>query len=276
MLVKPSYDKIKNSFWRQPKLISVEMEDHLHTKMLRAMHVHDDRVEILLIRNGEGIHTIDGNAYTTCAGDVLIYNAGVVHDECADRVNGMDIICCSASDIELEGQRPNTLIPDGCSPVIHHAKNYQELESLLIMILSSRDEEIKHYLLWAFLLMVREEAMQTTLPGEDKEIQLGHFIQQYLDAHYLQDIQLQEVAEQMNMSPYYLSRVFRKAIGCSPKQYIMRRRIGEAQSWLLMTDESVTDIAIRVGYNSVSNFHNTFHRIVGMSPQQYREYWKNK
>ncbi|MDO5784132.1 MAG: AraC family transcriptional regulator [Eubacteriales bacterium] len=276
MLIQPNFEEIKSLFWRKPKLISVNMEDPVHTKMLRALHVHDDRVEIILIRSGNGVHTIDGKAYSTHGGNILIYNAGVTHDECADQFEGMQIISCAVSNISIPGQADNTLLPERCSPLISNTPYFQEIEALLVTLMTVTDEEIEYHLTCALLLLVRQEAMKEPLPEKNKTIQLGHLVQQYLDAHYLEDIQLEDVAAQMNMSPYYLTRVFRRTVGYPPKQYLVRRRIGEAQSWLLMTDLPVTDIAMKVGYNSVSNFHNTFRRIVGMTPQQYRDYWKNK
>ncbi|MGN1029992.1 MAG: helix-turn-helix transcriptional regulator, partial [Butyricicoccaceae bacterium] len=99
-------------------------------------------------------------------------------------------------------------------------------------------------------------------------------IQDYIDQHYLEDISIAMISADMHMGESYLSHTFKKATGYSILQYIIRRRIGEAQSWLLMSDLSITDIATKVGYNSVSNFHNTFRKTVGMTPQQYRSYWK--
>lgn len=276
MLIQPDFEEIKSLFWRKPKLISVNMEDPGHTKLLRALHVHDDRVEIILIRSGNGVHTLDGKAYSTHAGNILIYNAGVTHDECADQIEGMQIISCAISNISIPGQKENTLLPENCSPLIYNTPYFQEIEALLITLMTVTDEEIQYHLICAVLLLVRQEAMKQPLPEENKVIQLGHLIQKYLDEHYLEDIQLEDIAKEMHLAPYYLSRVFHDTVGCPPKQYLVRRRIGEAQSWLLMTNLSVTEIAMKVGYNSVSNFHNTFRRIIGMTPQQYRDYWKNK
>ncbi len=275
MLIQPNYEQIKSLFWKKPKLVSIAMEDPVHTKMLRALHVHDDRVEIILIRSGNGVHTIDGRAYSTHGGNILVYNAGVTHDECADRFEGMQIISCAVSNISITGQAENTLLPKPCSPIIANTSYFQEIEALLITLMTVTDQEIQHHLTCAMLLLVRQEAMKEPLPEENETFCMGHRVQKYLDEHYLEDIQLEDIAEEMHMTPYYLSRVFRNTVGYPPKQYIVRRRIGEAQSWLLMTDLPVTEIAMKVGYNSVSNFHNTFRRIVGMTPQRYRDYWKN-
>jgi YesN/AraC family two-component response regulator len=111
---------------------------------------------------------------------------------------------------------------------------------------------------------------------EQKEQELGHLIQSYIDKHYKENISLQDIADEMNMNHYYMAHVFKSTTGYSPMQYVIRRRIGEAQSYLLSTDKTVTEIAYIVGYNSASNFNNSFKKMVGMSPQRYREFWRNQ
>ena len=49
--------------------------------MPRAMHVHENLVEVLLVYEGSGIYTIDNNKYIAKKGDIIFYNSGVVHDE---------------------------------------------------------------------------------------------------------------------------------------------------------------------------------------------------
>ncbi|WP_438803867.1 helix-turn-helix domain-containing protein [Metabacillus rhizolycopersici] len=78
------------------------------------------------------------------------------------------------------------------------------------------------------------------------------------------------------MSQYYISHAFKRTTGYSPMQYVIRRRIGEAQSYLFSTDKTVTEIAYIVGYNSASNFNNAFKEMVNMSPQRYREFSRHQ
>jgi AraC-like DNA-binding protein len=59
-------------------------------------------------------------------------------------------------------------------------------------------------------------------------------------------------------------------------QYIIRRRIGQAQSLLLNTGYSVTQIAAMVGYNNLNHFHCAFAKIVGMAPGRYRRSWSGQ
>ena len=64
-----------------PQLIDAEMQDMEHTRLTRALHMHDDRIEIRLIRRGKGIHLIDARRYATKAGDILLFQPDVLHDE---------------------------------------------------------------------------------------------------------------------------------------------------------------------------------------------------
>lgn len=64
---------------------------------------------------------------------------------------------------------------------------------------------------------------------------------------------------------------FKKIFGFPPIQYIIRRRIGEAQRLLFTTDLSITEVSVRVGYDNISYFNNQFKRFAGMSPQNYRK-----
>jgi AraC-like DNA-binding protein len=70
-----------------------------------------------------------------------------------------------------------------------------------------------------------------------------------------------------------LAHVFKESTGFSPIQYIIRRRIGEAQSLLINTNESVTNISGIVGYDNTSYFTTLFSKTVGMSPKKYRQLW---
>lgn len=268
----------ESSFEKAPFLVAIDMEDHLRTRLVRAMHVHDDRVEILLVRKGTGVHTVNGCTYMTGPGDILIYNAHVVHDECADPKEGMDIFSCSIGGVKFADLPDNTLFSPDICPVIQDGVYSAEVEALLSMLYAEKmapkktSAEMTEHLLYVLLLLVRKAAERHVSAAQDSK-DLVQEIQNYIDAHYLEDITVADISATLHISRYYLSHIYKQELGYSPMQYVIRRRIGEAQSWLLMTDKSVTDIAYLVGYNSASNFNNAFQKMVGTSPQRYREHW---
>lgn len=256
------------------------MEDGEHTHLLRALHTHDDRVEIIYIRKGSGIHTVGSKTYHTKQGDILLYNAGVLHDESAKTLDGMEILSCAIRDVKVVGLPEHCLTPIDWCPVIQDGVCSAEVEALLIMLYTSAldpakiNEVMQRDLLRVLLMLVHGAAKRCAALPISQGAEVGHRVQQYIDEHYKEDISLEEVAAHMRMSVYYIMRAFKDTVGLSPMQYIIRRRIGEAQSYLLMTDKSVTEIAYIVGYNAASNFNNAFRSLVGMTPKKYREHWK--
>ena len=79
------------------------------------------------------------------------------------------------------------------------------------------------------------------------------------------------MGEALHISPYYLSHVFKQMSGYSPVQYLLRRRIGEAQTLLITTDLPITTIAGMVGYDTQSYFNLQFTKNVGMPPKKFRQ-----
>ena len=65
-----------------PKLLFICKSEGNHAQMPRTMHMHNNQTEIVFIKNGSGLYTIGGEQYKTHKGDILLYNSGVIHDEC--------------------------------------------------------------------------------------------------------------------------------------------------------------------------------------------------
>jgi transcriptional regulator GlxA family with amidase domain len=93
----------------------------------------------------------------------------------------------------------------------------------------------------------------------------------YFQQHYDQPLSRQDVAEAIGVSERYFSRIFRQELGITPWEYLNRYRIGQAQELLKETSESVTAIALHVGFNDLSHFGRTFRKATGLSPSEYRE-----
>ncbi|REE87460.1 AraC-like DNA-binding protein [Paenibacillus taihuensis] len=77
-------------------------------------------------------------------------------------------------------------------------------------------------------------------------------------------------AEKLNLSRSHFHALFRSQTGLTPKKYWNQCRIQKAQHELLLSNDSVTDIAERYGYSSVHVFTKSFHRSTGMTPTAYR------
>ena len=97
-----------------------------------------------------------------------------------------------------------------------------------------------------------------------------HEVQAFLAQNLADDVDLNTIAAQASLSPYYFTRQFTAMIGMPPYRYLITLRIQRAAELLRGSDLTVTQILHRVGFHSPSHFTTTFRRHMGMSPTAYR------
>ena len=95
-------------------------------------------------------------------------------------------------------------------------------------------------------------------------------IKQYIRENLTYGISISEMAAAFNYTPKYLGRIFKIRTGQSISQYCNAARVAKAKRLLSNTDMSVETIARQTGFNSMTYFDRTFHRITGLSPHNYR------
>jgi AraC-like DNA-binding protein len=93
----------------------------------------------------------------------------------------------------------------------------------------------------------------------------------WIDANSHRQIDLEQAADQADISPFHFLRLFSSVLGVTPHQYLVRSRLRHAARLLADDDISVTDVAYDVGFGDLSNFVRTFHRAAGVSPLKFRE-----
>lgn len=90
----------------------------------------------------------------------------------------------------------------------------------------------------------------------------------YVEEHILDDIHFDDVAKQLNISPYEFHRAFSFMSGMTLNTYIRNRRLSMAGQELVATDKKIIDIAIKYGFESHDGFTKAFTRFHGVSPKQ--------
>ncbi|MCA5962258.1 helix-turn-helix transcriptional regulator [Blautia sp. RD014234] len=94
---------------------------------------------------------------------------------------------------------------------------------------------------------------------------------EYISFNYNQKIEINELADYIGVNRSYLTSSFKKAIGCSPQEYLVNLRMEKARSLLKNTDMQINAIANSVGYVDQLAFSKIFKQHYGMSPRAYRE-----
>jgi AraC-like DNA-binding protein len=93
----------------------------------------------------------------------------------------------------------------------------------------------------------------------------------WIDANVDQSIDLDRVAKDAGLSAFHFLRLFGGVLGVTPHQYVVRSRLRRAARLLVDETRSITDVAIDVGFNDLSNFVRTFRRAAGVSPRAFRQ-----
>ena len=92
----------------------------------------------------------------------------------------------------------------------------------------------------------------------------------FIADHYNEHISLSSVAEEVGLSPNYLSSLFHDTVGMSFREYLNHVRIEESKRLLLSTDYSITDIALAMGFPDQSYYCKVFKNLEGVTPGKFR------
>lgn len=121
------------------------------------------------------------------------------------------------------------------------------------------------------LLMVqryRQDPKSNICPLHQEEIDLAR---RYFHAHYNEEINIEQYAQSIHMSPCWFNRTFKATTGCTPTQYITDIRMKVAAQLLVTTHDSIKEIASLVGYDNPYYFSRIFRRATGVSPSSHRK-----
>lgn len=96
-------------------------------------------------------------------------------------------------------------------------------------------------------------------------------IKQYIQKNAHEDISLEMVAEQVRLSPHYVSRMFKEQVGTNYIDYLTECRIERAKSLLCDPEKSLKEITFEIGYSDPNYFSRVFKKMTDLSPTEYRK-----
>jgi len=98
----------------------------------------------------------------------------------------------------------------------------------------------------------------------------------YIAENYMNEISINHLAQLCHVSTFHFRRMFKKTLGWTLLDYVQLMRIDRACTLLYNCDQSITEVGLKVGYPSPSSFNRQFHRIHGISPNQWRQKIQNE
>ncbi len=234
-----------------------------------AMHPgHRLHYMIFLVRQGMLELELEGKHYTASSGSVVLFDCKRPHEYRAltDDLEFYWMVFDGSSSEPFYEQLLEKSGDEHVLRVSDTPKMQLIFERLLTYggLSAHRTEHVMAELIYSLLCMQFEsEVSGDTFVGRALV---------FMDQHFAEQLSVEDIAEQVGLSPSYFTKHFRRQTGYSPHEYIVLRRIDHAKELLLSTDQTVSQITYASGYNSEENFVRSFKKKVGVSPTAYRKY----
>ena len=231
--------------------------------------------EIMFVLSGSGTVTINETEYEVRKGDIIVYNPDASHAESTTGDNGIELAFFGITNFKIGNLPSDYILDENTSPILHTGADAQEYEfyfmSLVKEVASDKpyNEIFSKYL--ARLIMIG--ILRLANISEAKFVTNGIFtrIHNYLNNHFTEIESMDAICEELKISKYYLSHVFKKYMGKPPMQYVASKRIAYAKKLLQETDLSATEIGEMCGYKDHVLFFKSFKKQEGITPIAFRK-----
>lgn len=185
--------------------------------------------------------------------------------------------------IEFDGLRAKEIVElAGLSldnPVYRaHSKELREEMKKEMLYMAEHGEESPFHLIGHLYLFIdymsrSSVSMRLSSEGRVQDFYIKEALT-YIEQNFQNDISVEGIAKSCGLNRSYFGRIFKDAIGKSPKEFIMDYRMVKATELLKLTDLTIGDIGNAVGYPNQLHFSRAFKHTYGMSPREWRN--KNK
>jgi YesN/AraC family two-component response regulator len=233
------------------------------------LHVVSGKLELIWEASGE--------RFTAEAGQTLFNPAKLIHRDEFDFDSGLQVLIIQfhwkhfADFLKVVN---NSNVNDVCNTTLAQLKRLFD-DIKLDSGLGENDRQLVGVrLMHVLMLLYREHAVENYAENalsntESCRSRIVAAAKKYIDKNYSHPIRLEDVASELQISTFYLSRLFSSESDFSLSQYLTDVRINNAKKLLRENRYIINDIASMVGFESLSYFSKVFKKTVGCSPSRY-------
>lgn len=258
------------------------------SEFLFPIHCHTE-FELNFIENGAGVRRIVGDSVEEIGNYELTLVAGERLEHAWEQGN-----CRSADVREITIQFSRTLFPEellarkqfrtiremflkAANGLTFSLKAIMKVYNLLDELASEPDGFEQYQRLLQILYTLSNDEGARVLASSsfanmehNVESRRVRKVQEYINAHYSEEIRLEDCAAMVGMSPSAFSRFFKQHTGRTLMDYIIDIRLGNAARLLVDTSEGISEISYACGFNNLSNFNRAFKARRGYTPRDFR------
>lgn len=235
-----------------------------------CFHWHSS-IEVLYFYKGAGEVTIDGIVYTIAPGDIYVINQNQLHS--FHGTPFMEYHCILIDE--------NFLIQNAVDVANIQFETLIRSEKVRELYLNIVDElnasldysaaGVRSETLRFITHIARYYSVATGAYISSPNTSLQHALN-YINAHFVEKINIEDIVEEINLSRYHFFRIFKQAVGMTPMQYINTMRCNKAKQLLNKKKYSINEIAVECGFENASYFSKTFKKYTGMLPSDYSKH----
>lgn len=247
-----------------------------NVKEIPHKHTH---MEIAYIISNRATFEIDGVRYDVKEGDFVIINPEQTHSGLiVSPENLSEEFFVGFSDFTFNDMPQNTLFKGDFPIITTNVKARKNILYVINQMLEENNQEqtgkhaiLKSYLVQFILLAIREKQQQHNNQTTNNKSKVSEEITKYFYEHFSEKISLDQIAKNMYLSPFYISKIFKEEVGESPINHLIKIRLEMAKELLLNEDLSVKEVSFNVGYEDAYHFSKIFKKYYGVSPIEYKK-----
>jgi len=254
------------------ELLDAQFHNHTFSR-----HVHEGYC-INVIESGAQRFYRSGVNHTAPQDSIVLVNADQVHDGHKAAENGWSYRAMYPtpellSNVSREFQGTKSDAPWFSQAVVCDPFMANKLRELFVLLSQSTNTLARETFYFSTMLqLISRHATQTkSLLQLTNEPRVVRQMREYLDEHFAENISMRSMADTVELSPFYLARLFNKSIGLPPHAYQVQRRLQKAKQLLrCSSNKKLSDIAADCGFSDQSHLNRHFKRALGVTPGAYQ------